>query len=64
MATCSKLHTEEPQILGATVKIFIRPRDLAPAFCAPLYFPACFTSMPNNRIKILQYNDNNANSLF
>jgi hypothetical protein len=63
MATCSKLHSEEPQILGATVKIFIRPRDLAPGICAPLYFPVCFTSMRNNRLMILQY-DNNANSLF
>ena len=30
MATCNKLHTEEPQILDATVKAFILPRDFAP----------------------------------
>jgi hypothetical protein len=64
MATCNKLHTEEPQILGATVKTFIPPRELAPGICAPLYFPVSFTSMRNNRLKIFHYNDNNANSLF
>ena len=34
--TLNKFHTEDPQILGASVKVFIYHCDMVPGICAAL----------------------------